>query len=352
MPDNTAPAVEIKCDGNPLPSQAKKMLTEIQVESRLDLPGSFTVTLADSSLAFIDKEEGPLREGVRLEIALGYEKDIKTLITGEIGTVGAEISSRGFFSRIAGFDMLHRLARGTNYRHYESNDAPPQAISDSVIAETLIKAAGLTPKTDSTHSRSLPRTQDNRSDLDFLFMLAKINGYYLYSEDERVFFTLEPPDRGEISLVCGKDINAFYPRLSLNSLVKTLETRGRDIAAAEIYQETLDRKDFSAISAPGQEMLARGSGGRSSEDRSILNLHSAMISDANDAKPFLAGLMKEKQAIITARGSGSGNPEIRAGTVLKITEAGRFSGSYLVINAIHRFSVRGYSTDFELRMKL
>jgi len=240
--------------------------------------------------------------------------------------------------------MLHRLARGTNYRRYVQGD---EAMSDSAIAHTIINDAGLKPTVSDTHSRNLPRVQDNRSDLDFLIMLAGLNGFYLYSEGERVFFSAQPPDRGELNLAWGKNLISFYPRLCLNGLVNVLETRGRDAAKGENYVEAADRprEDLLFLSPAGRDMLKRGSGGRS-----ILNLHDAMITSAQDAQPFLARTMRERQAIAAANGSCTGDPELRAGTVLKIAEAGRFSGNYLVLRAVHRFGGQGYTTDFESRM--
>jgi phage protein D len=344
MTVHVAPIAEIKCDGDPLPAQAASSLTEVTVESRLDLPGRFALTLADTSLAMIARDDGLLHEGLRVEIALGYEKKLKCLITGEISTVSAEMSPQGRFARVAGYDMLHRLARGTNYRHYIQGD---EAMSDSAIAHTIINDAGLKPVVDDTHARSIPRVQDNRSDLDFLVMLAGLNGYYLYSEAERVCFSAQPPSRGELSLAWGNNLISFYPHLCLNGLVGTLEVRGRDASLGENYAETLERprEDLLFLSPAGRDMLKRGSGGRSA-----LNLHDAMISSAQDAKAYLAGAMRERQAIVAASGSCTGDPELMPGTVLKISEVGRFSGDYLVLRAVHRFGGKGYTTSFDLRL--
>ncbi|MCL1873314.1 MAG: hypothetical protein FWF85_04270 [Clostridiales bacterium] len=352
MPDQTAIAAGIKCEGNPLPPQVMGARVEIMVESRLDLPGSFCLTFADPSLDFIDKAKGSLREGIQLEISLGYEKDLKTLITGEISTVGAEMSSLGSYVRVAGYDLLHRLARGTNFRHYESSDSQAKATSDSRIAEELAKAVGLNLKFKETLSRDIPRSQDNRSDMDFIVMLARLNGYYLYCEGNDLFFTDEAPDRGELNFTWGKDLISFYPRLCLDGMVKTLENRGRDVSLADNYFEKIDRADLAFLSAEGQAMLNRGSGGRSSKDRSILNLYETMVGDANDAKPFITGFMRDHQALVTAGGSCKGNQNLRAGAKLKIDKAGRFSGTYLVTRAVHRINSSGYITEFDLRMNL
>jgi hypothetical protein len=180
-------------------------------------------------------------------------------------------------------------------------------------------------------------------------MLAKLNGYYFYAEDDNVFFSAKPPERAEITLAWGKDLISFYPRLSLNGLVKTVEARGRDASLGENYEEKLERprEDLLFLSSAGRDMMERGSGGRAA-----LNLHDALVTGAKDAKTLLAGVMRERQAIAVASGSCAGNPELKAGSVLKISEAGRFSGSYLVIRAVHRFNSGGYITNFDLRIKL
>lgn len=344
-------AVKINCGGNPLDPKAAEMLTTVMIESRLFLPASFAVTLADSELKFIDAK-GPLCEGVLLEINLDHENKTTKLFMGEISTVEAEMSEKGTFVRVAGYDLLHRLARGTNFRYYENSENPPKSMSDSSIAEALISAAGLTANLKDSNNLSIPRSQDNCSDLEFLTMLARLNGYYLYCEDKNIYFSDELPARDELTYTWGEgQITAFYPRLSLNGIVKTVENKGRDISLAE-YAKTITREDLAFLSADGQSMLNRGSGSRDSQDRSVLNLHNARINDDKGAESYLKGVMRDRQALVSANGSCKGNPKIKAGASLKIEKAGRFSGSYHVVRAVHRFNDRGYTTDFELRMKL
>ena len=347
MTDTAVPGVKIICDGTTLSQPEAGQIKEVIAESRLELPGSFALTLIDDPLSAIDPQRGKFHEGVRLEIALGYEQQFCALITGEISSVSAEMSAQGVFTRVTGFDMLHRLARGTNYRRFESGSG--EAMTDSAIARSLLNDAGLKPTVDETPERSVPRTQDNRSDLDFLTMLANLNGFYLYSEGDRVFFLDSPPDRGEVTLTWGKNLRSFYPRLSLNGLVNTLEVRGRDVTLDENYVESIDRprEEFLFLSSAGRDMMERGSG-----RRSALNLHDSLISSGSDAKRFLAGALRDRQAIVTATGSCAGNPQLRAGTKLKIENAGRFSGDYLVTRAMHRFSGGGYFTEYEARISL
>jgi len=335
----------IKCDGTALSDFELSSMTGLMVESRLDLPSAFAITLSDRYLSLIDKDKGLLREGVGLEISLGYDQKFSRLITGEISAVSAEMSPQGVSSHVAGFDKLHRLARGTSYRSF--GDSADGAQPDSLIAQTLIKEAKLDPMVSQTHKRNAPRTQDNRSNLDFLVMLAKLNGFYLYADDNSVYFTCDPPDRGEIEFEWGTSLTSFYPRLSLDGLVETLEVRGRDASLDENYKETLKhtRDELLLLSSAGNKMLERGSG-----DHSALNLHDALITGADDAKTFLRRVMREKQAVIVADGSCAGDPKLLAGTALKITGAGRFDGKYFVTRAVHRFDDNGYITEFEARI--
>lgn len=347
MQDYTAPGVEIKCNGVPLAQDVAKKVSEVMVESRTHLPGSFALKLVDDSLTFVDRANGSLSEGTQLDIALGYNKEFKSLITGEISTVSAEMSVHGVFSRITGFDMLHRLSRGTNYRRYEASNG--EALADSSIAQTLLNEAGLKPTVEETAARSIPRVQDNRSDLDFLTILASLNDYYLYSKDDRVFFTHTPPNRGELTLAWGKGLKSFYPRLCLNGRVNTIEARGRDASLDENYVETVDRPrdDLLFLSTAGRSMMERGSG-----NQSVLNIHDSLITCSGDAKQFLSDTLRNRQAIVSATGSCAGNMALLAGSMLEIENTGRFSGSYFVTRAVHRLSSKGYTTDFEARMTM
>ena len=265
MKDAMAPGLELSCDGAPLSRQTVEMVTEVMVESRLDLPGSFALWLTDAALASIDRRDGKLQEGVRLDIALGYAPKFRTLITGEIGTVSAEMSPQGVFARVAGFDLLHRLARGTNYRRYESGGG--EALTDSAIARSLLSQAGLRPTVDETPGRSVPRTQDNRSDLDFLAMLAGLNSCCLYSEGDRAFFMQSPPDRGEARLRWGENLRTFYPRLCLDGRVRTLEVRGRksgQIRSTPVVVTTVEGERYLvAMLGPDSEWVknVRAAGG-------------------------------------------------------------------------------------------
>ena len=345
MADNTAPGAEIKSGGNPLPRQTASKISEVMVESCLDLPASFALSFTDAALEVIGSEEGVLCEGTKVEISLGYDQRYRLLITGEVSAVSAEMSVQGVYARVCGFDLLHRLARGTNYHRFETGSG--EALCDSDIAKTLLNDAGLTPTVDQTPERKVPRVQDNRSDLDFLVMLTSLNSFYLYSDEDRGFFSAAPPDRGEIELVWGKNIRSFYPCLNVSSLVNTLEVRGWDPVLGEAFAETEERArdDHLFLSPAGRDMLDRSSGGRST-----LNLHDSIISSADDAKRFLPGAMRHRQYIVSASGSCAGDAGLLAGTKLKVSNAGRFSGDYIVIRAIHRFNSRGYTTDFDARM--
>jgi len=347
MQDYTAPGVAIKCDGAALSQESTGKVTDVMVESRVHLPGSFAIKFADDTLALINSDNGPLHEGVQLEISLGYAKDFKKLITGEISTILAEMSTQGVFTRISGYDMLHRLSRGTSYRRFENSNG--EALPDSTIAQTILNDAGLKPTVEETSERGVPRVQDNRSDLDFLTILASLNDYYLYNIDDRVFFTHSPPKRDELTLTWGKDLKSFYPRLCLNGRVNTIEVRGRDVSLDENYVETVDRPrdDLLFLSSAGRSMMKRGSG-----KSSVLNMHDSLITCANDAKQFISDILRDRQTLVTTTGSCAGNTSLMAGTLLEIINTGRFDGNYFVTRAIHRLSKRGYTTDFEARMTM
>jgi len=342
-------------------------LTELMVESRLDLPSAFAITFTDYNLTVIDRIEGDLREGVIVAISLGYGGQHKKMFEGVVSTVSAEMSQNGVYSYVAGFDYLHDLARGTTYYHFV--DSADEAQEDSMVAWRIIKEAGLKPVVTQTHKRNTPRTQDNRSDLEFLTMLAHLNGFYLYAEGRKIHFSDVPPNRGKVRLDWEEGLHTFYAKLSLDGLVKTLVMHGRDPSLGENFEVTLrrDDKEMKMISKLGLSMLGYDASfieNKKTTDSQTANsptvgmndvdddypelfLSDAMVTSMTDAEGYLDSVMRDEQNLIVVNGSCTGDPDLLAGVVLEIGGAGRFDDSYLVTRAVHRYNNSGYTTEFE-----
>jgi len=364
---STAPDFTILCDDIKLSQYNAKKVVELMVESRLDLPSAFAITFTDRNLSMIDREKGLLREGVAVEISLGYDEYQKKIFEGMVSTVSAEMSPNGVYSYVAGFDYLHDLARGTSYCRYVNSD--DGTLEDSLIAEEIIKGAGLKPVVTQTHVRRTPRTQDNCSDLEFLTKLAQLNGFWLYAQGEHIHFSDSPPNRGNIALFWGYELQTFHAKLSLDGLVKTLIVHGRDASLGENFFLAMERDDeeLKLISKQGLYMLGYSAsfieGGDDAENQTAnrpttsaddddselpaLNLSDAMVTSMSDADVYLDSVMRDKQTLIKANGSCAGDPDLLAGVVLEIGGTGRFDDSYLVTRAVHRYNNSGYTTEFE-----
>jgi len=277
------------------------------------------------------------------------------------------MSPNGVYSYVAGFDYFHDLARGTTY--YSFVDSADEALEDSLIVEGIIREAGHTPVITQTHKRNIPRTQDNCSDLEFLTMLAQLNGFFLYAEGEKIHFSASPPNRGKIRLDWKKGLHTFYAKLSLDGLVKTLIMHGRDASLGENFEITLERDDeeLKLISKLGLYMLGYDASfiedgvdaNSQTANRQTTNavdgddelpalyLSDAMVTSMADADAYLESVMRGEQALVKANGSCTGDPNLLAGVVLEIGGTGRFEDSYLVTRAIHRYNNSGYTTEFE-----
>jgi len=342
-------------------------MIDLMVESRLDLPSAFSITFTDRRLSVIDRQKGELREGVKVNISLGYDGKHKQIFEGFVSTVSAEMSQSGVYSYVAGFDCLHLFARGTTY--YSFVDSADEAQEDSLIVERIISDAKLTPVVTQTHKRNVPRTQDNCSDLEFMTTLAQLNGYFLYADGQKIHFSPDPPKRGKIRLDWQKGLETFYAKLSLDGLVKTLIMHGRDASLGENYETTMDRSDeeLKLISKLGLYMLGYDASfvedgykpgsqptnfpvesvSTAEDELPALYLSDAMVTSMADAEGYLSGYMRDEQALVIVKGSCTGDPNLLAGVELEVGGTGRFEGSYIVTRAVHRYNNNGYSTDFE-----
>src|SRR4051812_1406704 len=120
LPDVFVPTVELTVDDVPLPPPASKQILELGVTQRLDPPNSFTFGLDDATLDLVAVTGGIFTEGTRVELGLGFIGETKRLIVGEISSLTADFPADGPITvQVGGFDLLHRLTRGTVYRTFD-----------------------------------------------------------------------------------------------------------------------------------------------------------------------------------------------------------------------------------------
>jgi phage protein D len=345
FPDVFAPTFAITVNAVPLPPETALQVMDVQVTLHRSPPDSFSFRLNDPAQVLVDLDRGVFTEGSRVEISLGFVGSTKTLLVGEITDLDADVPSDGPATlEVAGFDLLHRLTRGTCYRTFEGA-TPGSGLPDSEIVAQIAAEMELSSSVDATPERTEPRTQRHVSNLAFLEELAGASGFLYWVEGDTLCFKRERPAPATVTLERGKTLVSFAARLSTVDQVETVSVRRWDPIQKQTLAGTASRADTARLAATGQEQLARGAGGRSE-----LVLTEAPVASAEEAQAHAEAVVAaQEQTLVTGRGTCVGNPDLVAGTLVEVVGVGRFDGTYVVERASHRLGAGGYQTTFQVR---
>jgi phage protein D len=346
LPDIFVPTFELSVNYVPLPPPIAKQIVDLTVTQHLNPPDSFSFRLNDPTLALVEATGGLFTEGSRVELSLGFVDNTKRLIVGEISALTADFPADGPITiQVEGFDLLHRLTRGTVYRTFEG-PTPGSGLPDSQVVTQIAAEMQLVPSVDTTSARTEPRTQNNATNLAFLEELTNANGFFFWVEGDTLFFKKERPAPTTITLERGKTLLSFSPRLSTAGQVNTVVVRGWDPVQKQTFSVQVQRSGGGAALAPtGQQQLAQGTGGKSE-----LVVNDAPVANAQEAQAYGEALLAaQQQTVVTANGSCVGNAELTVGSLLEVTGVGRFEGTYVVEEATHTLGSGGYQTTFQVR---
>ena len=335
----------------PLPSNYASHLYSLTVESSLNLPSFAEFTLLDNDLKFIDDEE-LLVPGKSLQI---YTKDDRSskIFDGEIVELEPNFQSPHKYCVIRGFDRLHWLMKGQLTKDYRNQ-------SDSSIATEIIgtDCKPLNPVVENTSPIHQYVFKDNETNLSFLQRRAALLGFVIYADGKDIHFE-SPKARGEIELTWSADgLSNFRPRLSTLDQPTEVTVRAIDMATGKVLvgkagvgkgqPEVGEPKDRIAMA----KTLSVGQS-PSEENKTVI---STAVRDTSEATQKYVDSLANGEAnrrsseYIQAEGTCGGNPQIVAGTKIKISNIGkRFGGSYIVSSATHIFdSQKNYSTHFNV----
>ena len=343
------PVIGVIVNHRHLSNLALKSILEVSVTQYISPPHSFSIKLHDPTLELVDPKDGVFKEGSRIDIEMGYFSQTQKLIVGEISSISADFANQEAVTvDIDGFDLLHRFSRGTVYRRFEGSN-PDNGIPDSDIVSMIAGEMKLKSLVDPTPVRKGVRVQNHISNLSFLEELAKVNGYYLWVEEDNLYFKKEWPKHNTIEFKWGLNLLNFSSRLSTTGLVNEIEVRGWDEKMTESYSVRSKRsnKSSAAFAQTGRTQISLGSGGKSE-----MVIVDTRIADRKEAQRYAESLMMQQQQIITANGSCIGRPDLRIGTTLVIDGVGRFSGEYSTEEVTHTYGSSGYKTYFKVRKNI
>jgi phage protein D/phage baseplate assembly protein gpV len=341
--------VLVEIDGRPLPEDVAGLLTSFLVDDSQRLPDLFVLRFRDPGRVVISKSGAKVGSTVKISVLTADSQTPAELINGEITALEAEFDSTGTFTLIRGYDPAHRLFRGRRTASYVQATA-------SDIATTIARRAGLAVGQVTSTTTVYPQfSQAGETDWEVLERLARDTGFEVAVRDQK--FTFGPPTpAGEapgasadasanpLVLQLGKDLLSFRSVISSAEQVKEVEVRGWDIATKKALRANAPAKTASAeLAAVRPVDLAHAFGDPTHVAASVPYRSQAEVDTAAKAMAEeIAGTFAEFEA--TARG----NPELRAGTAIRIDQLGDpFDGKYVLTRSRHQFDpATGYTTAF------
>jgi uncharacterized protein len=342
------PDFDVLVNGSPLAPEVLPYVVELTVDQSVDLPSMFTLVLASSEVQqqefeWIDSQS-LFSIGNPVEIKMGYQGVLKTLLAGEITSLEAEfVCDQLPRLRVRGYDHRHRLQRGRKTQSFLQQ-------KDSDIAAQIGSSAGVSVQATDSGTINAYVLQANKTDWEFLRERASRIRYEVIIEDKTLYFQPVANDQSEVlTLDSDNDLLEFYPCLSSSGQATQVDVQSWSVK---------DKKKVVGSAKSGDEVSSMGgqSIGAAVAEKAfgaaVEVLSAFPVAEQAEADQMAKARFNELVLeFISGDGTCRGRTDLEAGKVIKIDGIGqRFGGQYYVSNAVHRFTPgRGYRTEFTVR---
>lgn len=350
MPDpsleqnRTTPDLKIKIEGQYLPLEVEIDVQNVTVSDYHNGASTFCLDISiwdadQQEFKYID--EDVFAVGKKCEIMLGYdEEEITSIIKGEITTWEPEFNeSETATLKVQGYDSLHRFRRGRNIRTFTE-------MKDSDIAQQIAGELSLQAQVDNSEVTHAYLLQNNLTDIDFLAERAGRIRYELFIEDGTLHFRKTANNEDNVvTLEYGLSLRSFYPRLNSLSQVSEIIVQGWDPINKQPI--TGNARSGDEVSKMGGSQLGAGLTESAFFESQTVIVDNPIFNEG-EANQIAKGKFNEMVvAFISGEGTTIGNPDIRAGQVIKLLGLGeRFSGLYYLTSVTHILDSEGYVTKF------
>ena len=336
--------IYLKVDRKNVSEEVMDNLISVEVDDSLLLPDMFSIHLRDPDFKWIGGTTFDLGKTVVISAKAQSDRKATELLSAEITAIEPElIKDIGATALITGYVKFHRLQRGRKTRTFIK-----KKYSD--IVQQIARECGITATVDSTPEVHEHVYQDNRTDAEFILDIAERAGYYTYFEAGKLNFREKPRASGQKPVLeWGENLLEYQARLTTAEQVNSVEVPGYDIKTGKaLVGKATSPKDTPKVGGEshGGKLAQKSFHMKSVE---VVNHHPVRTQkEANEIAQ--AALNQIGSTFFQAEGTCMGNPAIRSGVDVKIKETGkRFSGTYRVTRAIHRYDASGnYTTRFEI----
>ncbi|MBO1351109.1 MAG: phage late control D family protein [Hormoscilla sp. GUM202] len=321
--DSQTPQFKVK-----IQNQQLSYPISVLIDEDLTAPNMFEIVLTNWDEQKSEWKESDLLElGNEVEIFMGYRKNMKKLMLGELTGIEPDFKL-GEVPRltIRGYDYSYPLLKGEKTRTFTD-------ITDSDIASKIAKEYGLRYKGEQTEIELDYVLQHNQTDWEFLLTRAARIGYVVYVREKDLYFhRLKRTEEPTVTLEQSRDNLNFYCRLSSLTQVKKIEVSGW-------------KQEKKKAFVVGQPQSHAGP-----KDPVVRLLHPVINSD--QATQIARG-QSEKMALSYISGEITciGRTDLQAGMTVNIQDVGKqFNGIYYITTVTHTYnSIRGYRTALTVR---
>ncbi|MDJ1184944.1 VgrG-related protein [Roseofilum casamattae] len=372
MANNTllvsTPLVEIEGATQDEISKFMRDILQISVEESLHLPSMFTLVV-NNPYSPLDEETETwqhdrliqIGKKVRIGFIESTAQESETasqdyLIDGEITGIETHFTNTTQAPIvIRGYDLSHRFHRGRYNRSF-------QDYTDSDIVKKVAREMGITAgQVDDSRKTHQYVFQENQTNMEFLRERAARIGFELFIQDGQLHFR-KPMENEVLQLAWLTDVENFRVRVTSSEKVDSVEVRSWDYQHKKPIVARVENHDLiTNVEGKGEGIIDTSD----RNDASLLFIDSnfgsnlpspkLIVVDKPVASPDEADVMA--QAIydelggefIYADAQANGNPLIRVGKVVELTQMGRYSGKYYVTETRHLYYQGIYTTEFSVR---
>ncbi|QFZ22277.1 VgrG-related protein [Saccharothrix syringae] len=352
MPGDTfANSLVVEVDGGPLPADVKGLLVHAFVDDSRNLPDLFVLRFRDPGHVVLGKANLKVGAKVVLKVQTSDPGGPRPLTSGEVTAVGVEFDAGGTFTEVRGYDLAHRLFRGTRVAAY-----PNMTVAD-VVRKVAQRASIPLGRVDDVRGFGRPHTQLSQagtSDWEFLARLAALVGAQVAVVEGKLEFRLpeEPTSApaanarartSPLVLEMHRTLLSLRASVTAAEQVPEVQVRGWDVENKEHVLATRPAEAVGTeVAGVDPVHLAREFGSPPHLAHGPHRTQAAASAHATSLATQLGGACTE------LAGVARGNPELRAGTAVALTNIGeQFSGKYVLSGTRHLFAADvGYTTEF------
>jgi len=347
-----APAFTVKwADSNEI--IPKDDILRLEIDEDLESPGMFKISFSDqfdlASHRFKWLDNSRIDLGTKLMISFGYvlSPDKQGSMRGRIKALSPGFLSEGSPVMTAeGYDLSHDLQK--RQHKIKCDNVTYADIAREIAIMNDLSADGVESGKLMVHPK-VERKIDE-SDYALLQRLAKAIQSEFFVRDRTLYFRKPKDDRlANVNFEFHQNIISFSPRMSSSNLVSELRvTAWSEKEKKAISEVALLRDIVSKVGIPDLPGIVE----KAEEKPSKVKLEGRVVSSREEAREIaLSELKRRNMGFITGTLECAGDPQLRPGMTVNITNVGKrfFSGVYYIMKARHVLGENGYRTTLDVR---